>query len=199
MPHDESFIHRNRAVKASNGLFNNENYRIISTNRYENFEVHEISSNATVDITTSNYHRNFRQITLINFREITEFSADSQQFLANHPQPKIETNSAPREILNFSNSIPKRIRWKEFSSCVKFGKVRPFSFAGSNLRQLSSDSNVNLESSNSERVITHAGINDHLNGSDDPQNVSLIQNIGRIIEKCRFYGIKSIFWSSIYY
>ena len=99
MPHDESFIHRNRAVKASNGLFNNDNYRIISTNRYENFEVHEISSNTTVDITNSNYHRNFRQITLINFREITEFSADSQQFLANHPQPKIETNSAPREIL----------------------------------------------------------------------------------------------------
>ena len=42
---------------------------------------------------------------------------------------------------------------------------------------------VNLENSNSDTVIIHVGINDILNGSNEPQIDNLIQNTGMIIEK----------------
>ena len=45
----------------------------------------------------------------------------------------------------------------------------------------------------------HVGNNDLLNGSNEPQIDSLIQSIGTIIEKCRFYGMKSIFISGLVY
>ena len=74
-----------------------------------------------------------------------------------------------------------------------------FWFPGANSNQLSSSIDVNLENSNSDTVIIHVGINDLLNGSNEPQIDSLIQNIGMIIKKCRFYGIKSIFISDLVY
>ena len=58
---------------------------------------------------------------------------------------------------------------------------------------------VNFENNNSDTVIIHVGINDPLNCSNEPQIDSLIQNIGTIIEKCRFYGVKSIFISGLVY
>ena len=58
---------------------------------------------------------------------------------------------------------------------------------------------MNLENSNSDTVIIHVGINDLLNGSNEPQIDSLIGNIGTITEKCRFYGVKSIFISGLAY
>ena len=83
----------------------------------------------------------------------------------------------------FSDIIPKGIRQKEFNSYVKFGKGRFFDFPGANAKQLSSYIDVNLENSNSDTVIIHVGINDLLNGSNEPQIDNLIQNIGMIIEK----------------
>ena len=58
---------------------------------------------------------------------------------------------------------------------------------------------MNLENSNFETVIIHVGINDPLNESNEPQIDSLIQKIGMIIEKCRFYRIKYIFISCLLY
>ena len=67
---------------------------------------------------------------------------------------------------------------------MKFGKARFFGFPVVNSKQLSSYIDVNLQSSNSDTVIIHAGINDLLNGSNEPQIDSLIENIGTIIEIC---------------
>ena len=104
-----------------------------------------------------------------------------------------------RNISIFSDSIPKGIRCKEFNSYVKFAKARFFGFPGGNSKQLSSYIDVNLENSNSDTNIIHVGINDVLNGSNEPQIDSLVQSIGTIIEKCGFYGVKPIFISSLVY
>ena len=58
---------------------------------------------------------------------------------------------------------------------------------------------MNLENGGSDTVIILVGINDLLNGSNESQIDSLLQNIGTIIEKCQFYGIKSIFISDLVY
>ena len=58
---------------------------------------------------------------------------------------------------------------------------------------------MNLENGGSDTVIILVGINDLLNGSNESQIDSLIQNIDTIIEKCQFYGIKSIFISDLVY
>ena len=58
---------------------------------------------------------------------------------------------------------------------------------------------MNLEKSNSDTVIIHVGSNDLLNGSNEPQIDSLIQNISTIIEKCRLHEVKSIFISGLVY
>ena len=43
---------------------------------------------------------------------------------------------------------------------------------------------MNHENSSSDTVIIYVGINDPLNGSNEPQIDSLIQNIGTIIKNC---------------
>ena len=91
--------------------------------------------------------------------------------------------------------MPKGRRWKEFNNYVKFDKARFFGFPGANSKQLSIYIDVNHENSSSDTVIIYVGINDPLNGSNEPQIDSLIQNIGTIIKNCWFHGMKSIFIS----
>ena len=57
---------------------------------------------------------------------------------------------------------------------------------------------LNLENSHCDKIILHVGINNLLNGSNEPQIDSLMQNISHIIEKCQFYNkIHFYFWFSI--
>ena len=63
--------------------------------------------------------------------------------------------------------MSKEIRWKEFNSGVKFGKVRPSGFPRAKFKQLSSYTDFNLEISKSVTVIAHVGINDLLNGTNE--------------------------------
>ena len=101
-----------------------------------------------------------------------------------------------KDISIFSDSIPKGIRWREINSYVKFGIERPFGFPGANSKQLSRYINLN-ENSNSDTVIIKVVINVLWNGSNELQNDDLIQNVGSIIEKCRFCGKKFIFISGL--
>ena len=104
-----------------------------------------------------------------------------------------------REISVSSNSIAKRIEWKEFNSWIKFSKTRLFGFPVANSKQLSSYTDVSLENSNSDTVVIDVGINDLLNDTNEPRIDTLIQNIDSIIKKCCFYGIKFGFISGLVY
>lgn len=117
---------------------------------------------------------------------------------ANYSILSPKTNST-REIFQFS-MIAYQMTSDGRNSYVKFGKARLFGFPGANSKQLSIYIDVNLESSNSDAVITYVGINDPLNGSNKPQidtviqnTDSVIQNTGTIIKKCRFYGSNNSF------
>ena len=75
----------------------------------------------------------------------------------------------PKQI---NSAIAERfsaIRRKEFNRCAKFAKGRLFGVQEQNSELLSSYIVVNLESSNSNAVKTHIGINDVLNGSNVPK------------------------------
>ena len=67
-------------------------------------------------------------------------------------------------------------------------------FPGANSKQLSSNIDVSLKNSNSDRVITYVGINDLLDGSNEAQIDNLIETIGHIIKN---NGIKSTFLSGL--
>ena len=67
-------------------------------------------------------------------------------------------------------------------------------FPGANSKQLSSNIDVSLKNSNSDRVITYVGINDLLDGSNEAQIDNLIETIGNIIKN---NGIKSTFLSGL--
>ena len=108
-------------------------------------------------------------------------------------------DATDRNISIFSDIIPKGIRWKAFNSYVKFGKTKLFGFPGASLKQLSSYIYVDLENSKSDTIIIRVGINNLLNGSNEIQIDSLVQNIVAVIEKCRFYGKKFNFISGLVY
>ena len=172
-------------------------YLIISANRYENLESCDTNSYTTIDIADTDYNgeainnhvpknkfdRNYHIIVhrrkqfVVNQHPEIQTVFSKLLFVPCKSSYKDATNRIKfhkRNISIFIDSIPKGIRWNEFNSYVKFGKAKPFGFPGANSKQLSSYIDMNLENSNSDTVIGHAGINDLLNGSNVPRIDGLI-------------------------
>ena len=195
------------------------NCNIFTTNRYKDLEA-TITNNTTINTTISTTipDTDYSRGTINNCMAKNKFNQNQQsivyqwkQVVVNqHPENQTVFNSVCKSSCKFaadrkkfyeasivvsSGSIPKGRRWKEFNNYVKFDKARFFGFPGANSKQLSIYIDVNHENSSSDTVIIYVGINGPLNGSNEPQIDSLIQNIGTIIKNCWFHGMKSIFIS----
>ena len=78
-------------------------------------------------------------------------------------------------------------------------RAQLISFPGASSKSLLHYLDVHLEDKNVNTVILHIGVNDLLN-DDSPECVNmLMENLTKMIRKCRMYGVKNILVSSIVY
>ena len=67
-----------------------------------------------------------------------------------------------RNILIFTDSIPKGIRIRELNSFIKNGKTKRVSFPGATSKESLHYLDVHLTNSSADAVILHVGVNDLL-------------------------------------
>ena len=72
------------------------------------------------------------------------------------------------------------------------------SFPGATSRQLLHYLNVNLDST-TDTVLLHIGINDLLKDISIDNFINFMKNAEHMVQKCRGFGVKSVFFSGIVY
>ena len=87
------------------------------------------------------------------------------------------------------------IKWKEFNSCVKFGKARLFGFRGAKLKQLPSHIDVNLENSNFNTVIMHVEIKGALSGL---RRFLATESPLKMMKNAFCFSVKALFFLKIF-
>ena len=103
-------------------------------------------------------------------------------------------------ILILSDSIPKGMKIYQLNKRLhNNNKAQLISFPGASTKRLLHYLDVHLEDKNTETVILHIGVNDLLNDNSPECVNQLMENLKKMIEKCRFYGVKNILVSSIVY
>ena len=106
------------------------------------------------------------------------------------------STSDGRNIKQFCDSFPKRIRIKELNECINNGNAQQYSFTGATSKQLLHYLHVNLNNS-TDTALFHIGINDILN-SILKVNKSIL-NLKDMVKKCRNFVVKQIFASGLVY
>ena len=111
-----------------------------------------------------------------------------------------EVNSKPnnQNIKIFSDSIAKGIRIRQLNQFVKSGKARIHSFPGANSKQLLHYLDVNLDNK-TDTVILHIGVNDLLQDISLDNFNKFMKNLEYMVQKCRSFGVKRVFFSGITY
>ena len=109
----------------------------------------------------------------------------------------VKAKPEPTNTLIFTDSIPKGIRMYGFNKLIKNKNPKLLNFPGASSRQLLHYMDIHLEGIQVDTVVIHIGVNDLLNYSNQSRIDSLMNNIIRMVEKCRNYGVKNIFLSGI--
>ena len=109
----------------------------------------------------------------------------------------VRAKPEPMNTLIFTDIIPKGIRMYGFNKSIKNRKVKMLNFPGASSRQLLHYMDVRLEGIQVDTVVTHIGVNDLLNYSNQSRTDSVMNNVICMFEKCRNYGVKNIFLSGI--
>ena len=109
----------------------------------------------------------------------------------------VKAKPEPTNTLIFTDSIPKGIRMYGFNKLIKNKNAKLLNFPGASSRQLLHYMDIHLEGIQVDTVVIHIGVNDLLNYSNQSRIDSLMNNIIRMVEKCRNYGVKNIFLSGI--
>ena len=110
-----------------------------------------------------------------------------------------QPSKGQRNILIFTDSIPKGIRIGEFNSFIKNGKTKMVSFPGATSNEILHYLDVHLTNSSADAVILHVGVNDTLEDNSQLKIENLWNNLRSMVEKCHTYGIKNVFVSGLVY
>ena len=102
-----------------------------------------------------------------------------------------------KNIILFSDSIPRGLRMREFNRYIRYGKTRLKSFPGATSKELSHYIEPTIKEESFDMATIHVGVNDLLNGQNNLQHESLLSNIMDIVRKCKHNGIREIIISSI--
>ena len=117
------------------------------------------------------------------------------KFFSEASQP----SKGQRNILIFTDSIPKDIRTKEFNSFIKNGKTKMVSFPGVTSNEILHYLDVYLTNSSADVIILHVGVNDLLEDNSQLKIENLGNNLRSMVEKCHTFGIKNVFISGLVY
>ena len=104
-----------------------------------------------------------------------------------------------RNILIFTDSIPKAIRIRELKSFIKNGKTKMVSFPRATSKEILHYLDVHLTNSSADAVILHVAVNDLLEDNSQSKIENLGKNFRSMVEKCHTYGIKNVFISGLVY
>ena len=90
-----------------------------------------------------------------------------------------------RDILIFTDNIPKGIHIRELNTFIKNGKTKMISFPGA--------------TSKTSCIMLHVGVNYLLEDSSKSQTENLEKNLRSMADKCHTYGVKNVFISGLVY
>ena len=110
-----------------------------------------------------------------------------------------QPSKGQRNILIFTDSIPKGIRIREFNSFINNGKTKMVSFPGATSNEILHYLDVHLTNSSTDAVILHVGVNDLLEDNSQLKIENLGNNLRSMVEKCHTFGIKNVFISGLVY
>ena len=101
-----------------------------------------------------------------------------------------------RDILIYTDSIPKGISIRELNSVIKIGKTKMVSFPGTTSKEILHYLDVHLTNSSADAVILHVGVKDLLEDNRRSKIENLGKNFRSKVEKSHCYGIKNLFYSA---
>ena len=104
-----------------------------------------------------------------------------------------------REILIFTDNIPKGIHIRELNTFIKNGKRKMISFPGATSKDILHYLDVHLTNSSLDIIILHVGVNYLLEDSSKSQTENLEKNLRSMADKCHTYGVKNVFISGLVY
>ena len=104
-----------------------------------------------------------------------------------------------RDILIFTDSIPKGIHIRELNSFIKNSKTEMLSFPGATSKEVLHYLDVHLTNSSADDVFVHVGVDDLSKDNSKSKIEILVKNLRFVVEKCHTYGIKNVFISGLVY
>ena len=104
-----------------------------------------------------------------------------------------------RDILIFTDSIPKGIHIRELNTFIKNGKTKMVSLPGATSKETLHYLDVHLTNSSPYAVILHVGVNDLLGDNSKSKIENLEKNLRSMVDKCHTYGVKNVFILGLVY
>ena len=110
-----------------------------------------------------------------------------------------QPSPSPYNTLIFTDSIRKDIRMYKFNSLLKDRKAQMKNFPGSLSKEILRYIDIHTEDKSVDTAVLHVGVNNILNDNSQSNVDNLMLKIHKIIEKCKWAGIRNIFVSGLVY
>ena len=102
-----------------------------------------------------------------------------------------------KQIVIFSDSIPRGIRLREFNYWLHKGYAQLKSFPGGTSNELLYYVEPTLQNKNFDDALLHVGVNDLLNDESQDSVQNLLDNLKQIGLKCKSAGVKKVLITGI--
>ena len=102
-----------------------------------------------------------------------------------------------KQIVIFSDSIPRGIRLRELNYWLHKGYAKLKSFPGGTSKELLYYVEPTLKSKKFDDALLHVGVNDLLNDESRGSVQNLLDNLKQIVLKCKSAGVKMVLVSEI--
>ena len=107
----------------------------------------------------------------------------------NHPENQ-QFSKRKKEIVTFSDDIPRGIRLREFNYWLHRGYAQLKSFSGDTSKELLYYVKPTLKNKKFDPTLLYVGVNDLLNDEIQDSVQNLLDNLKQIGLKCKSAGVK---------
>ena len=107
----------------------------------------------------------------------------------NHPENQ-QFSKRKKEIVTFSDDIPRGIRLREFNYWLHRGYAQLKSFSGGTSKELLYYVKPTLKNKKFDPTVLYVGVNDLLNDEIQDSVQNLLDNLKQIGLKCKSAGVK---------
>ena len=114
----------------------------------------------------------------------------------NHPENQ-QFSKRKKEIVIFSDDIPRGIRLREFNYWLHRGYAQLKSFSGDTSKELLYYVKPTLKNKKFDPTLLYVGVNDLLNDEIQDSVQNLLDNLKQIGLKCKSAGVKKVLISGI--